>query len=107
MHRSGFSRHSTFAKLPFVSLNDSQAVSCWTQSESHLATYASQQRCSSCIAKDDNESSVGQDAMQVSITHYVVVDWPSMTNQGRQCLAGCPHASPELPKDFSSDIMTC
>ena len=101
MHRSGFSRHSTYAKLPFVSLNGSQAVSCWEQSESHLATYASQQRCSSCIAKDDNEASVGQDAMQVSIKHYVVVDWLSMTNQGRQCLAGCPHASLELPNDFS------
>ena len=76
-------------------------MSCCEQGESHLATYASQQRCSSCIARDDNEASVGQDAMQVSIKHYVIVDWLSMTNQGRQCLAGCPHASLELPKDFS------
>ncbi len=64
------------------------------------------QRCSSCIAScptdasDDNEASVGQDAMQVSVKHYVV-DWLSMTQSERQCLAGRPHASLELPKDLS------
>ena len=65
-----------------------------------MATYGSQQRCSSCIAKDDDEASVGQDAMQVSVKHYVV-DWLSMTQSERQCLAGRPHASLELPKHLS------
>ncbi len=35
------------------------------------------------------------------VKHYVVVDWLSMTHLERQCLAGCPHASLELPKDLS------
>ncbi len=58
-------------------------------------------KCLTCIAKDDNESSVGQDTMQVSEKHYVVVDWLSMTQSERQCLAGRPHASLELPKHLS------
>jgi len=31
----------------------------------------------------------------------VIVDWLSMTQISRQCLAGCLHASLELPKDLS------
>ena len=102
MHRSGFSGHSSCTKLLFVSLDGSQAVSCWHQSESHMATCGSRQSWSSCIAKDDNERSVGQGAIQVSVKHIVVVDWLSMTHLRRQCLAGRPHASLELPKTVQS-----